>query len=338
MTTDYSDCDYIGPYYLTETIGYGANAKVKRAVHSKTLRQYACKILEMKRCNVREIEILGQLSHPNIVKLEFVMTSETKVYIVMELLAGGDLFDQVVVHKKLTEPYARFYFQQLIRGLRHCHTNGVYHRDLKPENLLLDEYRTLKIADFGTSALLTGESSTTTPFSSIVNTQCGTLNYVPPEIIRLDESEGYSGSKADIWACGIILFVFTAGYLPFEHETSNVLVQLIKRGIVSFPTHFSEALVDLITRLLNIDPAERYSLTDIERHPWYFGPVKNHMPNEVMPPTRNNSTRRRSQPSAGYGLSLTDLNEPELDPELQAWNNIRLDELGDPSEFPDEEL
>eukprot|EP00184_Porphyridium_aerugineum_P006864 CAMPEP_0184707390 /NCGR_PEP_ID=MMETSP0313-20130426/37244_1 /TAXON_ID=2792 /ORGANISM="Porphyridium aerugineum, Strain SAG 1380-2" /LENGTH=1578 /DNA_ID=CAMNT_0027168965 /DNA_START=402 /DNA_END=5138 /DNA_ORIENTATION=+ len=261
----------VGNYLLLETIGYGSFGKVKHAVHEETTEQYAVKVMEKKKIRNkqlseqirREISIMAHLKHPNVVRLHQVLASAEKIYIVMELITGGELFDEILRRKRLPEDEARNYFQQLIRGVQHCHARGVYHRDLKPENLLLDADGLLKITDFGLSALKGVDSA-----QEVLYTQCGTPHYVAPEIIRA-AGEGYSGAKIDIWSCGIILFVLLAGYLPFDDDAPDVLFQKILSAQITYPEWFSGEVVDLLKRMLCVNPIQRISIPEIKKHPWY---------------------------------------------------------------------
>ncbi|XP_042499441.1 CBL-interacting serine/threonine-protein kinase 24-like [Macadamia integrifolia] len=203
----------VGKYELGRTIGEGTFAKVKFARNTETGESVAVKImakstiLEHKMVNQikREISIMKIVRHPNIVRLHEVLASRTKIYIILEFVTGGELFDEV--HRgRLPENKSRRYFQHLIDAVDYCHSKGVYHRDLKPENLLLDSQGNLKISDFGLSAL---------PLQGVglLHTTCGTPNYVAPEVLS---HQGYAGSAADVWSCGVILYVLIAGYLPFE--------------------------------------------------------------------------------------------------------------------------
>ncbi|XP_028801249.1 CBL-interacting protein kinase 24 isoform X3 [Neltuma alba] len=166
----------------------------------------------------REISIMKIVRHPNIVRLHEVLASQTKIYIILEFVMGGELYDKIVQQVKLSENESRRYFQQLIDAVAHCHSKGVYHRDLKPENLLLDAFGNLKVSDFGLSAL-------TKQGAGLLHTTCGTPNYVAPEVLS---NLGYDGAAADVWSCGVILFVLMAGYLPFEEPN---LPALFKRRI-----------------------------------------------------------------------------------------------------------
>jgi serine/threonine protein kinase len=142
-----------------------------------------------------------------------VLASRTKIYIILEFVTGGELFDKIVYQGRLSENESRRYFQQLIDAVDFCHSKGVSHRDLKPENLLLDSLGNLKISDFGLSALPQQVRD-----DGLLHTTCGTPNYVAPEVLN---NKGYDGAGADIWSCGVILYVLMAGFLPFD-ETDLV--------------------------------------------------------------------------------------------------------------------
>ncbi|KAI6685409.1 hypothetical protein NL676_031322 [Syzygium grande] len=211
----------IGKYEVGRTIGEGTFAKVKFARNSETGEAVAVKILDkemvlkhkMAEQIKREIATMKLIKHPNVVRLYEVMGSRTKIYIILEFATGGELFDKIVNHGRMSEDKARKYFQQLINAVDYCHSRGVYHRDLKPENLLLDGYGNLKVSDFGLSAL-----SQEVRDDGLFHTACGTPNYVAPEVLN---DRGYDGATADLWSCGVILFVLLAGYLPFDD--ANIL-------------------------------------------------------------------------------------------------------------------
>ena len=283
-------CVRVGPYILTETIGSGATSKVKIAVHQGTDARYACKIMDKRdvRENTnsrqvrKEVSAMRCLSHKNVVSLKSVLTTSSKIYIIMELVEGSELFNEIRAYTKLSEPYARHFFKQLIDGLQHCHQEGVCHRDLKPENLMITDDKILKITDFGLCNLKRGGPNGTggggTGFmnsvtcSLFMRTQCGTPNFVAPEIVCLDDEHSpgtYSGSKVDIWACGVILFNLVAGHLPFNSAQTEDLFHDIVNGNVPYPDWFSASLVDLVGHMLEVDPKERYTLKQIRAHEWF---------------------------------------------------------------------
>ncbi|CAA2985334.1 CBL-interacting serine threonine- kinase 23-like [Olea europaea subsp. europaea] len=151
----------VGRYELGRTLGEGSFAKVKFARNVETNENVAIKILDKEKVLKhkmigqikREISTMKLIRHPNVIRMYEVMASKTKIYIVMEFVTGGELFDKIATKGRLKEDEARKFFQQLINAVDYCHSRGVYHRDLKPENLLLDANGVLKVSDFGLSAL-----------------------------------------------------------------------------------------------------------------------------------------------------------------------------------------
>ncbi|KAF9661304.1 hypothetical protein SADUNF_Sadunf19G0054200 [Salix dunnii] len=208
----------------------------------------------------REISIMRLVKHPNVLQLYEVMATKNKIYFVIEYAKGGELFNKVA-KGRLKEDVARMYFQQLIRAIDFCHSRGVSHRDLKPENLLLDENGGLKVSDFGLSA--TAESNRQDGF---LHTTCGTPAYVAPEVIY---RKGYDGAKADIWSCGVILFVLLAGYLPFHDANLILMYQKIRRAEYRFPNWFSPEMCRLLSRMLDPNPKTRISITKIMENSWF---------------------------------------------------------------------
>jgi len=199
-----------------------------------------------------------------------VFATASKIFIVLELVEGGELFEHLVEKKVLPEDEARFFFHQLIDGLVYCQKAGICHRDLKPENLLLDKRGNLKISDFGLSTLYVGDAEAEgQQRAELLHTTCGTPNYVAPEVL---ESRGYDGKSADVWSVGVILFVLLAGYLPFEEETMPALFSKIKRADFAYPMWFSPTSKALLSGILVPNPAARFTLTDVFNHPWMQGP------------------------------------------------------------------
>ncbi|XP_021759817.1 CBL-interacting serine/threonine-protein kinase 8-like isoform X2 [Chenopodium quinoa] len=242
----------VGKYEIGRTIGEGTFAKVKFAQNTETGESVAMKVLDrsaiLKHKMVeqikREITIMKLVRHPHVVRLHEVLASRTKIYIILEYITGGELFDKIAHRGRLSEVEARTYFQQLIDGVEFCHSKGVYHRDLKPENLLLDSQGNLKISDFGLSAQ-------PPEGVSLLKTTCGTPNYVAPEVLN---HKGYDGALADIWSCGIILYVLMAGYLPFDELELTTLYSKIANAEFSFPSWFSMGAKSLIKRILDPNP------------------------------------------------------------------------------------
>ncbi|GAY45793.1 hypothetical protein CUMW_092060 [Citrus unshiu] len=190
-----------------------------------------------------------------------VMASKTKIYIVLEFIDGGELFDKIAKHGRLKEDEARRYFQQLINAVDYCHSRGVFHRDLKPENLLLDSYGVLKISDFGLSAI-----SQQVREDGLLHTACGTPNYVAPEVLN---DKGYDGRASDVWSCGVILFVLMAGFLPFDESNLMALYRKICRADFSCPSWFSSGAKKLIKRILDPNPDTRMTISQMLEDEWF---------------------------------------------------------------------
>ncbi|CAD2222068.1 serine/threonine kinase [Angomonas deanei] len=261
----------LGKYELGKTLGSGNFSKVKLAKDTETGKQWAIKVIDkeqlvrerMEEQLKREIAVMKMLRQPNIIELHEVMQTSNHIYLVLELVTGGELFEKIAKQKRFTEDVARNYFHQLIAGVHYCHRQGIAHRDLKPENLLLDGNDTLKISDFGLSNL---QRSNGQGGGTMLQTVCGTPNYVAPEVLK---EQGYDGLMADVWSCGVVLFVMLAGYLPFDDENVNALFTKIERGEFRMARHFSEDARDLIENMLRVDPARRFTLQDVIAHRWF---------------------------------------------------------------------
>ncbi|KAL8531268.1 hypothetical protein ACS0TY_008043 [Phlomoides rotata] len=256
-------------YELGKLLGCGAFAKVYLATDVATGQDVAIKVIHKSRLNndanlianiKREISIMSKLRHPHTVKLYEVLATRNIIYIVLEFVKGGELFAKVA-KGRFSEGLSRKYFQQLISVVSYCHDRGIYHRDLKPENLLLDENENLKVSDFGLSALTDQVQA-----DGLLHTLCGTPAYVAPEILA---KRGYDGAKIDIWSCGVILFVLTAGYLPFNDPNLMNMYRKIYRGEFKCPKWMSPGLKRLLNRLLDTNPKTRITIDEIRRDPWF---------------------------------------------------------------------
>ncbi|KAG9455218.1 hypothetical protein H6P81_008122 [Aristolochia fimbriata] len=255
-------------YELGRLLGQGTFAKVYYARNIKTAQSVAIKVIDKEKVLKvgmmdqikREISVMRLVRHPHVVQLYEVMASKTKIYFVMEYVKGGELFNKVA-KGKLKEDLARKYFQQLLDAVDFCHSRGVYHRDLKPENLLLDENGNLKVSDFGLSALADSKRQ-----DGLLHTTCGTPAYVAPEVIS---RKGYDGAKADIWSCGVILFVLLAGYLPFHDSNLMEMYRKIGRGEFKCPNWFPSDVRRLLCRILDPNPSTRISIPKIKDSSWF---------------------------------------------------------------------
>ncbi|BFG00244.1 5'-AMP-activated protein kinase catalytic subunit alpha-2 [Drosophila madeirensis] len=256
----------IGHYLLGATLGTGTFGKVKIGEHQITRVKVAVKILnrqKIKSLDVvgkirREIQNLKLFRHPHIIKLYQVISTPSDIFMIMEYVSGGELFDYIVKHGKLQEHQARRFFQQIISGVDYCHRHMIVHRDLKPENLLLDHNMHVKIADFGLSnMMLDGE---------FLRTSCGSPNYAAPEVIS---GKLYAGPEVDIWSCGVILYALLCGTLPFDDEHVPTLFRKIKSGIFPIPEYLNKQVVNLVCQMLQVDPLKRANIEEIKKHEWF---------------------------------------------------------------------
>ncbi|XP_023007173.1 CBL-interacting serine/threonine-protein kinase 11 [Cucurbita maxima] len=263
-----------GKYELGKLLGCGAFAKVYHARDLRSGQSVAVKVINKKKIygttlmsNIkREIAIMRRLRHPHIVKLHEVLATKSKIYFVMEFVKGGELFAKVA-KGRFSEDLSRKFFQQLISAVGFCHARGIYHRDLKPENLLVDENGNLKVSDFGLSALTDQIRS-----DGLLHTLCGTPAYVAPEILS---KKGYDGAKVDVWSCGVILFVLSAGYLPFNDPNLMAMYKKIYKGEYRCPKWMSPDLKRFLSRLLDTNPQTRITVDEILSDPWFKkGPIK----------------------------------------------------------------
>ncbi|KAI0242451.1 5'-AMP-activated protein kinase catalytic subunit alpha-2 [Lamellibrachia satsuma] len=257
----------IGHYILGDTLGVGTFGKVKIGIHQLTGHKVAIKILNRQKIKTldvvgkirREIQNLKLFRHPHIIKLYQVISTPTDIFMVMEYVSGGELFDYIVKHGKLKEHEARRFFQQIISGVDYCHRHMIVHRDLKPENLLLDKALNVKIADFGLSNMMTD--------GEFLRTSCGSPNYAAPEVIS---GKLYAGPEVDVWSCGVILYALLCGTLPFDDEHVPTLFRKIKSGIFHIPDYLSKVLVTMLTGMLQVDPIKRSTIKDVREDDWFM--------------------------------------------------------------------
>ena len=231
-------------YELGRTLGVGAFGKVKCATNVKTGDRVAIKILNREDIkkhglinSVRtEVTSLQRLPpHKHIVNLIEVLESKQTLYLVLELVSGGELFDKIKLEGKLNDDVARHYYRQLISALQFMHERNICHRDLKLENLLVDQDGVLKVTDFGLSGLHTGGDE-------VFKTTLGSPNYVAPEVLN---GKGYDGFKADIWSSGVILYVLLAGCMLSNEYTVIIAVRLHSHSLsLSLSVHNSLCFSD----------------------------------------------------------------------------------------------
>lgn len=257
-------------YEFVRDLGSG-NFGVARLMRDRaTNEQVAVKFIErgdrIDRNVEREIVNHRMLTHSNIIGFKEVFLTPSHLGIVMEYAAGGELFERIVKAGRFSEDEARYFFQQLISGVDYCHRSGVCHRDLKLENTLLDGNPAprLKICDFGYSK----SALDSQPKSTV-----GTPAYIAPEVLQRKE---YNGQTADVWSCGVTLYVMLVGAYPFEDPNDprnfRKTIQRIMNVRYSFPPNLkiSPECLDLIAKIFLANPTQRITIADIKAHPWFL--------------------------------------------------------------------
>uniref|UniRef100_A0A3B4GBB6 BR serine/threonine kinase 1 n=1 Tax=Pundamilia nyererei TaxID=303518 RepID=A0A3B4GBB6_9CICH len=274
---------YVGPYRLEKTLGKGQTGLVKLGIHCITGQKVAIKIVNREKLSEsvlmkveREIAILKLIEHPHVLKLHDVYENNKYLYLVLEHVSGGELFDYLVKKGRLTPKEARKFFRQIISALDFCHSHSICHRDLKPENLLLDEKNNIRIADF-------------------VSTLCVMFVCL--------QGEKYDGRRADVWSCGVILFALLVGALPFDHDNLRQLLEKVKSGVFHMPHFIPPDCQSLLKGMIEVNPEKRLTLEAIQKHSWYLGGRNEPCPEQ--PPPRRVCVRRI--------LSLTELDPDVLD-------------------------
>ncbi|KAF2668868.1 Pkinase-domain-containing protein [Microthyrium microscopicum] len=296
-----------GEYILGQTLGEGEFGKVKMGWKRDGSTQVAIKLIRRETLGsnptrlpkiYREIAILRELEHPNIVRLHEMVETERHIGIILEYASGGELFDYILQNRYLKDNAARRLFAQLISGVGYLHKKGIVHRDLKLENLLLDRNRNIIITDFGFANTFNSNDNLTDEIEynltnkdfvkrlgldhtddeghrrgDLMQTSCGSPCYAAPELVVTDSL--YTGRKVDVWSCGVILYAMLAGYLPFDDDPDNPEgdnINLLYKYIVSTPLIFPEYVTpharDLLKRILVPDPRKRADLFEIARHSW----------------------------------------------------------------------
>uniref|UniRef100_A0A8D0AI77 BR serine/threonine kinase 2 n=1 Tax=Sander lucioperca TaxID=283035 RepID=A0A8D0AI77_SANLU len=282
--------NYVGPYRLEKTLGKGQTGLVKLGIHCVTCQKVAIKIVNREKLSEsvlmkveREIAILKLIEHPHVLKLHDVYENKKYLYLVLEHVSGGELFDYLVKKGRLTPKEARKFFRQIMSALDFCHSHSICHRDLKPENLLLDEKNNIRIADFGMASLQVGDS--------LLETSCGSPHYACPEVIR---GEKYDGRKADVWSCGVILFALLVGALPFDDDNLRNLLEKVKLGVFHMPHFIPPDCQNLLRGMIEVDATKRLTLEQIQKHIWYIGGKNEPEPEQPVP----RKVTIRSLPSA----------------------------------------
>ena len=274
-------------FEVGKPLGRGKFGTVYLAREKRTKYVVAIKVLQksqMTRANVehqlrREIEIQSHLRHRNILRMYGYFFDNKRVYLILEYSPGGELYKKLCAKGVFTEKVAAKYIVDLASALDYCHHKHVIHRDIKPENLLIGSYGEVKIADFGWSVHAP---------TSRRNTLCGTLDYLPPEMVEGQEHD----EQVDVWCLGILLYEFLVGNPPFEAESHSATYRRISRVDLRFPRGMPEDAQDLIRKILVKDPRKRISLSSMQRHPWVLRNLRSNNHSYVNQHQRSQSTKR----------------------------------------------
>ncbi|MBN3298228.1 SNF related kinase b [Amia ocellicauda] len=258
-----------GLYDLDRTLGKGHFAVVKLARHVFTGQLVAVKVIDKTKLDslaaghlLQEVRCMKLVQHPNVVRLYEVIDTQTKLYLILELGDGGDMYDYIMRHEGgVSEAQAKVHFAQIVRAISYCHRLHVVHRDLKPENVVFFRQQgTVKLTDFGFSNHFQP--------GTMLMTSCGSLAYSAPEILLGEE---YDAPAVDIWSLGVILYMLVCGQPPFQEANDSETLIMIMDCRYTVPVHISEECRDLISRMLQRDPGKRASLEEIESHVWLQG-------------------------------------------------------------------
>ena len=265
--------DLYSNYELCNYIGKGGFGRVYKVRHKLSNQYRAMKIIQCKSSSEqhtlainKEINILKNLDHPNIIKVYEFYSSEKYVYIINELCTGGELFDKIVDVKHFSESVACNIMRQLLSAIAYCHEKGVIHRDLKPENILIEsseeknkDFFNIKVIDFGTCEILKKKKLTE---------QIGTSFYIAPEVLK----NGYN-EKCDLWSCGVILYILLCGSPPFYGKNEKEIFKKILDGNFTFRhkiwNKISTEAKNLVLKLLQVNPTKRISAQEALEDVWF---------------------------------------------------------------------
>lgn len=268
--------EFFQRFILLEKIGFGGFATVHKGFDQ--LNNSLVAIKEVDRTQYlpadssleREVYILSEVDHSNILKLICTYVTPLKVFIVTELAAGGELLERIVEQGKFSEKDARSVIRQVLKGVEYLHMRKVVHRDLKLENILLSDQTPqaiVKIADFGLARFFADNSE--------LRTVCGSPLYVAPEILDIGMSSETYTPAVDMWSVGVILFILLSGNSPFENEDEQILFEKIRSGDYSMDDclwdYISAGAKDCVRALLVVNTTERMTITEALRHPWILG-------------------------------------------------------------------
>eukprot|EP01036_Dinobryon_divergens_P025944 gene25944-34543_t len=291
-----NDSEIESKYKFGRTLGHGTFATVRLATRLSDGADFAVKIVkrsslsrEDENALKMEIQILQSTAHHHIISIKEVFYCRNFVYMVMDLMTGGELFDRIVMKDHYSEREAKDALHQIVIAIQYCHSRNIVHRDLKPENILYatpDQDAVLKLADFGLANILKP--------NELMHLACGTPGYVAPEVLRGQ----FYGKEVDMWSIGVILYILLCGFPPFYDDNNKKLFSLIIGGKFTFPdpywSNVSDLAKDLVRKLLVVDAKVRFSAEQVLSHPWMQdgGQATSHL-EHFAPNMKSFNARRR---------------------------------------------
>lgn len=263
-------------YKVLNKLGQGTFGSVYRVVHTKTDLIRAMKMIKKNTINLqdddrkflKEIQMLIQIDHPNIIKIYEYFQDETYYYVITEFVSGGELYDTISKWKNFNEDKAAYIMRQLLSAVSYLHSHNIVHRDLKPENMMVEknnrkeknsEIINIKLIDFGTCNFFDGKTKLTL--------KVGTPYYIAPEVLKRSYNE-----KCDIWSCGVILYILLCGYPPFSGDSTEEIIESVMSGKFTMDgpewKKISSSAKDLVHKLLELKPEKRFTAQEAIDHPW----------------------------------------------------------------------
>jgi len=308
-------------YQIGILLGEGTYSKVRAAINLETRQTVAIKILDLRRIRrakgaeeriQSEISILKSLDHENIISFFDVFEEKSKLYIVMEQVAGGSLEKLIesTPLQRLNIHEARHYLKDLLHGLRYCHLQGVIHRDIKPSNLLISLDHRLKIADFGSAQYLGSSPEKDPECDGDSWSHSGSPAFFSPQLAAGDKL--ISGFKADVWAAGVTLYMMVTGNPPFSGRSLELLFDNILEAKCAIPEYFTPDLTGILAGMLNVNESARWSIDEVLSHcfftdsiPFDFSPLPTRLDSDVEP-----SSPSTASPSPSFRGSLRYIKHP----------------------------
>lgn len=255
-------------FHVHKLLGTGGFGAVYLVHEYSTSRAYALKEIEIMSHTQDEIDIMNATNHPCIIKLIRSYNIGKKHYVIMELIANGDLSKHIAEHTHLNEKESKLIMYQICLGMKYLHDNRITHRDLKPENILLDTEKRVKISDFGLAKMCQP--------GYVLQTQCGTTEFMAPEMLTLRRRGGMYTNKVDIWSLGVMMYEFLSGKLPFSEDRAGYIQtneELLKKGEFRFDGEVWNSVScdakHLIRQMLATDVEQRPSIDELLKDEWF---------------------------------------------------------------------